>query len=233
MAADQADSIDTEAVAQAVLEELDTGTVVGDKVVVSRRGLLALAGTSLGAGALATLGVGTAAAADGTQDTSTGDVTGNNGGGVDVYLDELRDPGGDEVFDVDDTGAINAAVSGREWLFDSVSTDELNLNPITTITDEITLSDDSSTELTDFAESQLVWVAGETGIEGGHAVFLATFTRIDLAAQRDVTTLSNTVLNGTTGPDGSLNLSMARTDLQIENRIGSERDYIITRFKGF
>jgi len=95
------------------------------KTMPSRRQLLAGAGT-LGVGALLGGGADTAAAADGTQDTSDGTVRGG-GGGVDVRLDELRDPGGDEVFDVDDTGAINAAVSGREWRFDSVSTDYSNI----------------------------------------------------------------------------------------------------------
>jgi len=93
----------------------------------SRRQLLAGAGT-LGVGALLGGGADTAAAVDGTQDTSDGTVRGN-GGGVDVRLDELRDPGGDEVFDIDDTGAINAAVSGREFRFDSINTKNL-LNKI-------------------------------------------------------------------------------------------------------
>jgi len=48
---------DTEALAEAVIAELDTGTVVDDKIVVSRRGLTALIGAGLGAGALSMLGV--------------------------------------------------------------------------------------------------------------------------------------------------------------------------------
>jgi hypothetical protein len=96
------------------------------KTMPSRRQLLAGAGT-LGVGALLGGGAGSAAAADGTQDTSDGTVRGN-GGGVDIRLDELRDPGGDEVFDIDDTGAINAAVSGREFRFDSVSADRSYVN---------------------------------------------------------------------------------------------------------
>jgi len=42
MAADtDTDDPDTEALAEAVVAELDTGTVVDDKIVVSRRGLSA------------------------------------------------------------------------------------------------------------------------------------------------------------------------------------------------
>jgi len=41
------DDPDTEALAEAVVAELDTGTVVDDKIVVSRRGLTALIGAGL------------------------------------------------------------------------------------------------------------------------------------------------------------------------------------------
>jgi len=95
------------------------------------------------------------------------------------------------------------------------------------------LSDDESVEITDYAESQLIWLAGPTGIDAGHAIFLATYQDIRIAAQRDVSVVSNTQLNGTTGPDGTLNISMSDTNLQIENRTGNSRDYIVTRFKAF
>jgi len=124
MAPDLPDSIDTEALAKAVVDELDPGTVVDDKLVVSRRQVIALAGSGLGAGALATWATGDAAAADGTNDTSVGDV-GAAGDSVDVFVDEFRDEQGDEWLDVDDTGDINAAF-GREFLFDALSTDTLN-----------------------------------------------------------------------------------------------------------
>jgi len=48
---------DTSELARAVIKELDTGTVVEDKIVVSRRGLTALIGAGLGTGALSMLGV--------------------------------------------------------------------------------------------------------------------------------------------------------------------------------
>jgi len=48
---------DTSELARAVINELDTGTVVEDKIVVSRRGLTALIGAGLGTGALSMLGV--------------------------------------------------------------------------------------------------------------------------------------------------------------------------------
>jgi len=61
MAADT-DDPDTEALAEAVVSELDTGTVVDDKIVVSRRGLTALIGAGLGTSALSMLGVDKASA---------------------------------------------------------------------------------------------------------------------------------------------------------------------------
>jgi len=84
---DATDDPDTEALAEAVVAELDTGTVVDDKIVVSRRGLTALIGAGLGAGALSMLGVdkATAQQAAGQVGTSSDpvDVEANliNGGG--------------------------------------------------------------------------------------------------------------------------------------------------------
>jgi len=73
------DDPDTEALAEAVVAELDTGTVVDDKIVVSRRGLTALIGAGLGAGALSMLGVDEASA-----QTAAGQV-GTNSEPVDVF----------------------------------------------------------------------------------------------------------------------------------------------------
>jgi hypothetical protein len=80
MAADtDTDDPDTEALAEAVVAELDTGTVVDDKIVVSRRGLTALIGAGLGAGALSMLGVDKA-----TAQTAAGQV-GTSSEPVDVF----------------------------------------------------------------------------------------------------------------------------------------------------
>jgi len=84
---DATDDPDTEALAEAVVAELDTGTVVDDKIVVSRRGLTALIGAGLGAGALSMLGVDKATAQQAAGQVGTAsdpvDVEANliNGGG--------------------------------------------------------------------------------------------------------------------------------------------------------
>jgi hypothetical protein len=117
-----ADAVDIDAVTERVLNNLDPGSVVDDKVILSRRQFAALAGGGVGVGALLGLGSDEVAAADGTQDTSAGQVGVANGGSQDVILDQLRDPGGDVFLNVDDTGAINGAVTDREWRFGSVKT---------------------------------------------------------------------------------------------------------------
>ena len=53
---------DIDAVADAVLERLDPGTVIDNKIILSKRQLLAIAGSGLGAGGLAALGISEASA---------------------------------------------------------------------------------------------------------------------------------------------------------------------------
>jgi len=93
----------------------------GDRFVLNRRQLMSLAGVAGGGGVLAALGVDEASAQASdiaSEDTSDGQV-GVPGSPEDVVIDQLRDPGGDEVFNVDDTGAINA--QPREWAFDLIN----------------------------------------------------------------------------------------------------------------
>ena len=59
------DTTDIDAVADAVLERLDPGTVIDDKIILSKRQLLAIAGSGLGAGGLAALGISEASAQTG------------------------------------------------------------------------------------------------------------------------------------------------------------------------
>jgi hypothetical protein len=83
----------------------------------SRRDLLKVgSGGLLGAGLLASSQPVSAAPA--SADTNTGQV-GAAGNSTDVVLDQLRDPGGDEILNVDDSGGINAQF-GRTWHFNDV-----------------------------------------------------------------------------------------------------------------
>jgi len=105
MAADKTDP-DTEALAEAVVAELDTGTVVDDKIVVSRRGLTALIGAGLGGGALAMLGVDEA-----TAQQAAGQV-GTDAEPVDVEANTISFPNLSNDYEIqkngsDGTGVIN------------------------------------------------------------------------------------------------------------------------------
>ena len=107
MAADtDTDDPDTEALAEAAVAELDTGTVVDDKIVVSRRGLTALMGAGLGAGALSMLGVDEASA-----QTAAGQV-GTSSDPVDVEANTISFPNLSNDYEIqkngsDGTGVIN------------------------------------------------------------------------------------------------------------------------------
>jgi hypothetical protein len=111
---------DYDEIASKVVERLDPGRY-GDRFVLSRRQVMSLAGVAGGGGVLAALGVDQASAQASdiaSADTSDGQV-GASGSPEDVVIDQLRDPGGDEVFNVDDTGAIDA--QPREWAFDLIN----------------------------------------------------------------------------------------------------------------
>jgi hypothetical protein len=92
------DDPDTEALAEAVVAELDTGTVVDDKIVVSRRGLTALIGAGLGAGALSMLGVDKA-----TAQTAAGQV-GTSSEPVDLEANTITFPNLSDSYEIQKDG---------------------------------------------------------------------------------------------------------------------------------
>jgi len=98
------DDPDTEALAEAVVAELDTGTVVDDKIVVSRRGLTALIGAGLGAGALSMLGVDKASA-----QTAAGQV-GTNSDPVDVEANTISFPNLSNDYEIQKDGTDGSGV---------------------------------------------------------------------------------------------------------------------------
>jgi len=111
------------------------------KMLPGRRGALKAGGLLAGGGLLGALGSERVEAADGTQDTSAGTI-GAAGDSNDIYLDQLYDPDGDEILNVDDTGDINAAF-GRTWAFDDISVpnfspDSIDTNSLTTVEAEVT-----------------------------------------------------------------------------------------------
>jgi hypothetical protein len=98
------DDPDTEALAEAVVAELDTGTVVDDKIVVSRRGLTALIGAGLGAGALSMLGVDKA-----TAQTAAGQV-GTSSDPIDVEANTISFPNLSNDYEIQKDGTDGSGV---------------------------------------------------------------------------------------------------------------------------
>jgi len=103
---------DTSELAREVIKELDTGTVVDDKIVVSRRGLTALIGAGLGTGALATLGIDKASAqtAAGAVGTSSEPVDVFAAGNGNVELEG-------DVSSTSVTGGFELTVDGDTYQF--------------------------------------------------------------------------------------------------------------------
>jgi len=89
---------DTSELARAVIKELDTGTVVDDKIVVSRRGLTALIGAGLGTGALSMLGVEKASA-----QTAAGQV-GTASSPVDLEANTITFPNLSDSYEIQKDG---------------------------------------------------------------------------------------------------------------------------------
>jgi len=103
--------------ADAGVDALDTG-VYGDTVVLSRRQALAVSSGVVSLAAL--VGLSGSAAGQASADTNVGRTGSVDAGTVDVHVDQMYDEGGDEILNVDDTGAINAQF-GRDWVFDSIN----------------------------------------------------------------------------------------------------------------
>jgi hypothetical protein len=103
---------DTSELARAVIKELDTGTVIDDKIVVSRRGLTALIGAGLGAGALSMLGVdkATAQQAAGQVGTSSSPVDVFAAGNGTVELDA-------DVTSTSVSGGFEITIDGDTYQF--------------------------------------------------------------------------------------------------------------------
>jgi len=82
--------------ARQVVDELDPGTTIGDKVILSRRQLIAIAGGGLSMGALATFGVTEAEAQEAAGAVGT----------EDDLIDVFAGPGGNVLRDDDVTSEL-------------------------------------------------------------------------------------------------------------------------------
>lgn len=127
------------------------------KMMPGRRDILKMGGAS----AVTALGIGVAVQPGAAADTSQGAI-GESGGSQDVYLDEIRDPGGDVVADVDDTGDIDWQSRGFDNL-SSVSTDEIGIGNTRALT-AVSTSPSSPGTLDNYIRTD--GVSGSSGVAG-------------------------------------------------------------------
>lgn len=118
MSDDETPADDMDALADKVAARLETG-VYGNKIVLGRRqAFKIMGGTATLAGVL---GISSgSAAAQSLNDDSVGNVGGTSEGPMDVWVDQMYDPDGNEILNVDPGEPINAQF-GRDWVFDSIN----------------------------------------------------------------------------------------------------------------
>jgi len=140
---------------------------------------------------------------------STGTVDAQSGGGFGTPDNRMEIYG-----DLIDTNTLEAA--------------EATIGNTTFESDTVSLSDDSATTIA-VAKDQIIWVLADSNNATGN--FLSTFGQIDTIKTGDKLTNQGggTTLSGTTGPDGSVNVSREGNDLNVENRLGSSTEVDILR----
>ena len=112
------DDIDTDELAAAVVAELDPGQRIGDKIILSKRQLLAIAGAGLSAGALAQFGISEAEAQEAAGAVGTDDERVDVEGFDVTAENSLTDPGGtthtSELAGIGDTASSTSTADGFE-----------------------------------------------------------------------------------------------------------------------
>ena len=106
--------------ARQVVDEIDPGTTIGDKVILSRRQLIAIAGGGLSMGALATFGVTEAEAQEAEAEESAGVL-----GTEDDLIDVFAGPGGNVLREGDVETVQSESIAGGYQI--TIGTDEYQL----------------------------------------------------------------------------------------------------------
>lgn len=169
----------------------------------------------------------------------------------------IEDEGGDLVVKDPDGNVVLRRTADTDWDFDgedvkgiasltatSVTADSATVNGTTTTdsldADSITINNtrlssptltvaDDGVKTVDVGGDQFIQVFGDQGNTFG--VFTAAFgtlNTIDVGTK--VTNQGSTDLTGTTGPDGTLNISNTDTTLHLENRVGNSLEIDVVRF---
>lgn len=120
---------------------------------------------------------------------------------------------------------------------ESVSTEEGTINnqlqygtELRTTFNEQTIADDTAETLVSDGNPKRVTILNDSG-GAEMATLLVSFNNLVTEALSNATNQGNSTLSGTTGPDGSINISQDGADLTLENRSGGSLDivYIIER----
>jgi hypothetical protein len=212
------------------IDDLDTGKVSDDRWLLSRRQLAAIAGSAISAGTLASLGIGSADA-----QAASGQI-GNSSNPVDIESVDINNSGTISTTDIDVSGSAGSLntddisnsgqISSVEYLS---STDPLTLRPASAdvglTQSRVSLSDDSAATA-DASNSGILFITSREG-QRGSGLFFTRFSGVTTIQTNNSTNQGSTTLSGTTGPDGSLNVSRNGNTLNIENRTGRNEEYII------
>lgn len=192
--------------AQRLAPHLPTGTH-GDNVILSRRAFAAAVGGTLGASGLVALGVDPAAAQAAGQVGTSADP-------VDAF-----------VYDLDVANALQSDLDAGGNSLTNVGS--LSTGNSTKDSESYSLGDDESVDTyANNADHSLVFMSGDGS--NNHALFTLQFNGITIAMiGSNVTDQSNSDLTGTTGPDGSVNISQSSSILQVENRTGDPIEFDI------
>jgi len=118
-----------------------------------------------------------------------------------------------------------ATVTATDVNTDSVNTDQTTINGINYLSETVTIADDAVGTI-DVSDFELLTISG--GFTGCGAFLICGFGRIaNSLLGRKTTELGGTPLDGTTGPDDSLNIARDDNTLYLENRLGSEQEYTV------
>ncbi|WP_435065897.1 hypothetical protein [Halobaculum sp. EA56] len=96
------------------------------------------------------------------------------------------------------------------------------------ITNEYVTIPDDGAKIIDSESQCLVLIGGPSESSGG-GLLATSFSTLTTLATTNVSNEGNTTLDGTSGPDGSLNLAIDSNNLYLENRTGSERSYTVVQ----
>jgi hypothetical protein len=197
------DNIDYDRLASKVAEEMDTGRIgETDRFMLSRRQLAAVAGSGIGAGALASLGIGSVEGqtAAGTIGTSSSPVN------VEAQTVTTQDI---------DIGQNASRVS-------KIST----LGPFTDVfsSNNFTLQDDSKEKIADLSSTRPAFIIAYNDTNLQSCLAFAAGGLVSIEAENP-----NTWSGSDTDGDNCI-FRDNNNDLVIKNRTGGSADYVITAF---